>query len=95
MEEKNKKKRFLKEMNNEYVQVFKDKVKKDMERERKELEELREKSRTVQNYVIGQIEEKKKRTNGMTLEEFDFNKDLLKEIIEKKNEIQKDIENEK
>ena len=47
MEEKNKKKRFLKEMNNEYVQVFKDKVKKDMERERKELEELREKSRTV------------------------------------------------
>ena len=95
MEEKNKKKRFLKEMNNEYVQVFKDKVKKDMERERKELEDLREKSRTVQNYVIGQIEEKKKRTNGMTLEEFDFNKDLLKEIIEKKNEIQKDIENEK
>ena len=95
MEEKNKKKRFLKEMNNEYVQVFKDKVKKDMERERKELEELREKSRTVQNYVIGQIEEKKKRTNGMTLEEFDFNKDLLKEIIEKKKEIQKDIENEK
>ena len=82
-------------MNNEYVQVFKDKVKKDMERERKELEDLREKSRTVQNYVIGQIEEKKKRTNGMTLEEFDFNKDLLKEIIEKKNEIQKDIENEK
>lgn len=95
MEEKNKKKRFLKEMNNEYVQVFKDKVKKDMERERKELEDLREKSRTVQNYVIGQIEEKKKRTNGMTLEEFDFNKDLLKEIIEKKKEIQKDIENEK
>ena len=95
MEEKSKKKRFLKEMNNEYVQVFKDKVKKDMERERKELEDLREKSRTVQNYVIGQIEEKKKRTNGMTLEEFDFNKDLLKEIIEKKNEIQKDIENEK
>ena len=95
MEEKSKKKRFLKEMNNEYVQVFKDKVKKDMERERKELEELREKSRTVQNYVIGQIEEKKKRTNGMTLEEFDFNKDLLKEIIEKKKEIQKDIENEK
>lgn len=95
MEEKNKKKRFLKEMNNEYVQVFKDKVKKDMERERKELEDLREKSRTVQNYVIGQIEEKKQRTNGMTLEEFDFNKDLLKEIIEKKKEIQKDIENEK
>ena len=95
MEEKSKKKRFLKEMNNEYVQVFKDKVKKDMERERKELEDLREKSRTVQNYVIGQIEEKKQRTNGMTLEEFDFNKDLLKEIIEKKNEIQKDIENEK
>mgnify|MGYP001260864535 CR=1 FL=1 len=95
MEEKSKKKRFLKEMNNEYVQVFKDKVKKDMERERKELEDLREKSRTVQNYVIGQIEEKKKRTNGMTLEEFDFNKDLLKEIIEKKKEIQKDIENEK
>ena len=31
----------------------------------------------------------------MTLEEFDFNKDLLKEIIEKKKEIQKDIENEK
>ena len=31
----------------------------------------------------------------MTYEEFDFNKDLLKEIIDKKKEIKQDIEMEK
>ena len=31
----------------------------------------------------------------MTYEEFDFNKDLLKEIIDKKKEIKHDIEMEK
>ena len=32
-------------MNNEYVHIFKDKVQKDLEKERKEIEALREKSR--------------------------------------------------
>ena len=39
-------------MNNEYVHIFKDKVQKDLEKERKEIEALREKSRQVQNEVM-------------------------------------------
>lgn len=31
----------MREMNNEYVQIFKDKVEKDLEKEKKELEVLR------------------------------------------------------
>ena len=82
-------------MNNEYVHIFKEKVEKDMEKERKEIQVLKDKSRQVQEAVIHQIEEKKKRQHGMTYEEFDFNKDLLKEIIDKKKEIKQDIEMEK
>ena len=37
----------MKEMNNEYVQIFKDKVEKDMDKERRELEALRQKSKEV------------------------------------------------
>ena len=42
----------MKEMNNEYVQIFKDKVEKDMDKERRELEALRQKSKEVQNHVM-------------------------------------------
>lgn len=36
MEEKKLKKNFIKSVNNEYVKIFKDKVEKDVEKERKE-----------------------------------------------------------
>jgi membrane protease subunit (stomatin/prohibitin family) len=92
VEEKNMRKRLNKDINNEYVKMFQDKVAKDQEKERQELEALKAKSREVQQFVLDQIEEKRQRTKGMTIDEFDFNKDLLKEIIHKKKEIQETIQ---
>lgn len=43
MGEKSLKKQFVKDMNNVYVQVFKDKHERDMERERQQQEELKRK----------------------------------------------------
>ena len=46
----------------------------------------------VFQHVLNQIEEKRGKKRGMTQEEFDLNKDLLREIITKKNEILNDID---
>jgi hypothetical protein len=38
------------------------------------------------------MDEKRGRGKGMSYDEFDYNKDLLREIINKKKEVQRDIE---
>ena len=38
------------------------------------------------------MEENRMRGKGMTKDEFDFNKDLLKEIVQKKSDLVSDIE---
>ena len=47
MEEKNMKKKLLKETNNVYVGIFKEKVERDIEKESKEHEELKRRKREV------------------------------------------------
>ena len=91
MEEKAMKKRFNKEMNNEYVKIFKDKVDRDMAKERQEMDDLKRKQMDVQNHILQQIEEKRLRTKGMTNDEFEFNKDLLKEIATKRKDLKSTI----
>lgn len=41
----------------------------------------------VQETILRQIDEKKAREKGMTSDEFEFNKDLLKEIASKRKEL--------
>ena len=66
---------------------FKDKVERDLARERQEAEDRKAKQREVQQHLLRQIEEKRLRTKGMSLEEFELNKDLLKEIAGKRKEL--------
>lgn len=74
-------------MNNVYVQVFKDKHEKDIEKEKFEAENLKLRQKEVQQTVLKQIEEKRAKDKGMTNDEFEFNKDLLKEIASKRKDL--------
>ena len=87
MVERSMKKQFVKEMNNVYVKVFKDKHERDVDREKEIAEQLKRKQIEVQHTILRQIEEKKAREKGMTNDEFEFNKDLLKEIASKRKEL--------
>eukprot|EP00347_Sterkiella_histriomuscorum_P021570 403333518 len=87
MVERSMKKQFVKEMNNVYVKVFKDKHERDVDREKELSEQLKRKQIEVQHTILRQIEEKKAREKGMTNDEFEFNKDLLKEIASKRKEL--------
>lgn len=87
MAERNMKQQFNKEMNNAYVKIFQDKITMDEEREKQAQEVLKAKSREVQQHIMQQIEEKKGKAKGMSHEEFELNKDLLKEIITKKKDL--------
>lgn len=46
----------------------------------------------MQQHILSQIEANRNKNKGMTKEEFDFNKDLLKEIATKKHDLLNDIE---
>eukprot|EP00349_Pseudokeronopsis_sp_Brazil_P007424 CAMPEP_0202962932 /NCGR_PEP_ID=MMETSP1396-20130829/6950_1 /ASSEMBLY_ACC=CAM_ASM_000872 /TAXON_ID= /ORGANISM="Pseudokeronopsis sp., Strain Brazil" /LENGTH=81 /DNA_ID=CAMNT_0049683771 /DNA_START=1313 /DNA_END=1558 /DNA_ORIENTATION=- len=78
-------------MNGEQVMMFREKVRRDEQKEREELDEIKRKSRECQDYILQQIEEKKARQKGMTKDEFEFNKELLKEIATKKSELRNSI----
>ena len=91
IEERNLKKKLSKDINNEYVKYFRDKVERDLARERREIEEHKVKQKEVQQHILKQIEEKRLRTKGMSVEEFEFNKDLLKEIASKRKELKDSI----
>ena len=93
MEEKNMKKKLLKETNNVYVGIFKEKVERDIEKESKEHEELKRRQREVQDTIKQQIEEKKAKAKGMTNDEFELNKDLLKKIAAETKDLRSTIKN--
>ncbi|CDW79528.1 UNKNOWN [Stylonychia lemnae] len=92
MEEREMKKKFVKDMNNVYVQIFKDKHEREIEKEQQEAEILKQRQREVQEHVRKQIEEKKARGKGMTNDEFEFNKDLLKEIVTKGKQLRETVQ---
>lgn len=85
IEEKRMKSKLHKEINSEYVHVFKNKAESEIEMERKMQEEKDRKLKEVQTEVLRQIEEKKNRTKGMSQYEYGINKDLLREISEQKS----------
>ena len=64
---------------------------KDEEREAREREEFRRRKMENQEAVLRQIEEKRANGKGMTADEFEFNKELLKEIASKKKEMRMTI----
>lgn len=85
IEEKRMKSRLHKEVNAEYVHVFKSKAESEIEKEKREQEEREKKMKEVQDEVLRQIEEKKQRAKGMSQYEYGINKDLLREISEQKS----------
>ena len=85
------KKKLNKEINNEYVHHFKDKVKRDEQKEKLEILNIQEKSLQCQNFNLLIVEGKKAQAKGMSKEEYDLNKDLLKEIAVKKKELRQSI----
>ena len=87
------KKKLNKEINNEYVEIFKEKVKTDVEKEQKEIDTIKNKSKEVQEFLMKQMEEKKmnKLRGGMSKYEYDYNQDLLKEIATKKKDLKQSI----
>ncbi len=87
------KKKLLKETNNVYVGIFKEKVERDIEKESKEHEELKRRQREVQDTIKQQIEEKKAKAKGMTNDEFELNKDLLKKIAAETKDLRSTIKN--
>ena len=89
--EKDARKQFSKEMNNDFAQGFREKIRRDEEKERLLKENIDKKSKECQEFVLRQIEEKKAKGKGMSREEFDFNKELLKEIVTKKDELRSTI----
>ena len=93
IEEKNMKKKLLRETNNVYVGIFKEKVEKDIEKESKEQEELKRRQKEVQDTIKQQIEEKKAKAKGMTSDEFELNKDLLKKIAAETKDLRSTIKN--
>ena len=71
--------------------MFKEKIRRDEENERNLQASLNEKSKECQNFILKQIEDKRAKGKGMTKDEFELNKDLLKEIVTKKNELRQSI----
>ena len=85
------KKKLLKETNNVYVGIFKEKVDRDLERERGDHEDLKKRQREVQDTIKQQIEEKRAKTKGMSNDEFELNKDLLKKIAAETKDLKSTI----
>ena len=69
------------------MKQFNDKVQRDLDYEKQQADILKAKNMEVQQHILMQIEEKRVKGKGMTKEEFDFNKDLLKEIAVKKRDL--------
>ena len=79
------------ELNNGYVKLFQEKVQHDFDQEQFQLEALKQKNKEIYYYQLEQIQERKSARKGMSLDEFDYNKDLLKEIVIKKRNIEDSI----
>lgn len=78
-------------MNNVYVEIFKEKVRKDLEKEKQELDTIKQKQMEVQQYNFKQLETRTKGRGGMSLDEAQLNANLLKEIAERKDELKSSI----
>lgn len=60
------KSRLFKEINSEYVHVFRTKAESEIEKEKCLLEERERKMKVVQEEVLKQIDEKKQKAKGMS-----------------------------
>lgn len=85
------KKRFQKDVNGEYVKYFRDKVRRDMEKERQEQQNQKNRQLECQQFILRQIEEKRQREKGMSMDEFELNKGLLKEIATKRKDLKETL----
>lgn len=80
-------KKIHKEINNEFANIFQQKIAKDEENLNKLDEDHKKKLKENQEAVLKQIEEKRARGKGMSQDEFEYNKELLKEIAAQKKEL--------
>lgn len=81
------------EINNEYMKGYNEKMNKQIQKEQEQEQALKIRKKEVQDYNFKQIEDKKARKKGMSLEEFQYNKDLLTEIVTKKKDLRESVIN--
>ena len=85
--EKNAKTKLTKDINSDFIEQFKAKVRSDEAREELNQADLNRRKKECQQFILQQIEEKRARQKGMTKDEFEMNRALLSEISSKKQSL--------
>lgn len=92
MSEKQLKKTAFKNINDDFMDQWNAKVRADIVKEEAEKQARKQKQLEIQADQLKQIEEKQFKKYGMSKEEFDLNKELLKEVASNKDQLKKTIE---